>query len=597
MNLFFRGLIIVVIISLLVLLFVTLAGCRSISTTSPAATEKSVQSLIDTITSEMRKKKITGLSIVVTDSSTVLWAEGFGLADKKAKREFSSDTISNVGSVSKLVTSAAIMRLVELGMVDLDQPVETYIPEFEPKGTKTYTTPITVRMLLNHQSGLDSDAFRGFYLGTERPEDFPYTYRRAIDAVNDSGIVRDPYEVFSYCNLGYSLLGVIIERAVGKSFQQSVKELVFDPLAMNDSTFELDTIPSDRRAMGYLSGKPSPLPYIRDMPAGSLNSTAIDMGRFLQSILASYTSDEGLLSNQTVRDMFTQSNEHVAADLDFKVGLSWWIVDLKELNGEFVVGHGGDLPPYHALVIMLPERDLSVFVMVNSVDGVGSFSLTEIITEAVRTFLEEEEETTIPNEAAESPVVQMPPSLREELIGYYASPVGLSEVKVSNGRLKVFTFNRWFDAYYHEDGSLTLGYKLLGLFPLKMPVFDELSISLEPIAGSPAINLRIQDILISPALKIAPGPIDPAWLSRTGSYVSTSQEVMPHYTDFRIEMDEHSGFLCLGLKSEGEWAKYPLETLDEHTARLLGTGRSLGSLLTVNEDSSVRYQNFKLVRK
>ena len=124
-----------------------------------------------------------------------------------------------------------------------------------------------------------------------------------------------------------------------------MKELVFDPLGMEDSSFNIDDIPSDRMAMGYVRGKPETVPYIRDMPAGSLNTTAVDMGKFMQSMLASYNYDEGLLSQNTVKEIFEPSNVGVPADLDFQIGLTWWIVDFQKLPGEFIVGHGGDLPP------------------------------------------------------------------------------------------------------------------------------------------------------------------------------------------------------------------------------------------------------------
>ena len=601
MKLFIRALIILVIISLLVLVFITLAGCKSLSEDQEGSvippTHRSIGTLVDTIHKEMKAKNITGISISVMDSEGLIWADGFGLADKKHKAAFTRDTVSNVGSVSKLITSAAIMRLVEMGQVDLDEPVSTYIPEFRPVGAEHSSTPITVRMLLNHESGLESDAFQDFFLGYDRPDDFPVPYRKAIDAVNRSGIVRDPYEIFSYCNLGYSLLGIIIERAMGENFQQSAKELVFDPLGMDDSSFNIDDIPEGRMAMGYLQGKPKELPYIRDMPAGSLNSTATDMGKFLQSMLASYTTGEGLLSRQTVHEIFSPSNIDVAADLDFKIGLTWWIVDLKDLSGEFIVGHGGDLPPYHALVIMLPDRDISVFAMVNSVEGVGSFSLAKIVTEAVRTFLDEEVEQSIAKKSDQSPIIEIPASLKAYLIGYYASPVGLSQIKESGGKLKIFTFNKWLDAYYHEDHSLTLGYKLFGIFPITMPVFDEISISLEDINDAPAINLRIQDILISPAVKIEPTPIDPNWIARIGNYEPVETQVMPQYTDFKIDIDKESGFLCLNLKSEGEWSRFPLQTINTTTAQVMGIGRSLGGYLRIDEESTISFQNFKLRKK
>jgi hypothetical protein len=303
---------------------------------------------------------------------------------------------------------------------------------------------------------------------------------------------------------------------------------------------------------------------------------------------------------ETTREMFKPSNSGVAADLDFRVGLTWWIVEMKELPGEFIVGHGGDLPPFHSLVLVLPERDLSVFIMVNSVDGPGSFSLSDIAEAAIRTFVKEKGGRAIPEAIEASPVVEMPEDLKADLVGYYASPVGLSEIRRSGGKLKIYTFNQWFDISYHADGSLTLGVKLLGIIPLKLPVFEELSITLEEFGGTPALNLRIQDVLISPAIKIEPVPIDGRWMDRRGSYRSAESEVMPQYTGFRIDTDRRSGFLCLFIRSEGKWSKFPQETIDGSTARLMGTGRGLGGLIRVSEKGGreqLSFLNFDLVKK
>ena len=596
-----RFLIIFSIVCAAVLIFLTMVGCAGISGEAKSIDTVNQQpgmaALTDIINAEMKTKKIAGLSIAVANSERVLWTEGFGTARREKKILFTDETISNIGSVSKLITATAIMRLVEMNAIDLDAPVSTYIPEFNPGGLTTTDSPITVRMLLNHESGLESDAFRDFFLGNEPPEDSAHSYRRAIEAVNRSGVVRQPYKIFSYCNLGYSLLGIIVERAQGGNFQEAVKELVFNPLAMNDSTFNIDEVPEGRMATGYAAGKPQTVPYIRDMPAGSLNTSASDMGIFLQSMLASYRSDNGLLASETVKGMFTPSNNDVAADLDFEIGLTWWVVDFKKLPGEYIVAHGGDLPPFHAMALVLPERDLSVFIMVNSVDGVGSFSLADIAAQTVRTFAKSEEQRPISRATEESPMVEIPSGLKADLPGYYASPVGLSEIRVSGDKLKIFTFNKWFDAHYHADNTLTLSYKLLGIIPLKMPVFDELSVSLEDIEGSPAINLRIQGILISPALKIEPVPIDPTWLERCGRYDAAESEVMPQYTDFKIEIDRRSGFLCLFTKSNGEWSKFPLETMNSAAAQLMGTGRGLGGIIQAVTDENgeiLRFLNFEL---
>ena len=589
------------LLTLLVILLSIMTGCagmhseESIETGSPQDIIK--RELYEFIKTEMKSKNITGLAVSVSDSTGILWTEGFGFANKKEKIQFNSDTVSNIGSVSKLLSATAVMRLAESGKIDIDAPVSAYIPEFSPRESENSTTPITVRMLLNHQSGLESDAFHDFYLGNERPDDYRHSYRRAIDAVNSAGLVREPYSVFSYCNLGFALLGNIIENVQGMDFQKAVRELVFDPAGMNSSSFIRDEAPEGKLAMGYSSGKPTPIPYIRDMPAGSLNSSAADMGLFLQKTLASYKNGEGILKKETIHEMFRHSNENVPSDLDFRTGLTWWIVELKSLPGERILGHGGDLPPYHAIAAVLPERDLAVFIMVNSIDGVGSFSLTEILAKTVRTFTSINGQPPIPEAREKSPVIPAPVQATQNLPGYYASPNGLVEIRSNGDKLKIYAFNRWFDAYYHQDGTLTLGMKLLGLFPLKLPVFDEISISTERVLNTPSLNLRLKGVLISPCIKIEPTTVTPEWMNRSGRYTSIHPEVSPQFTDFKLGLDKKSGFFCLYLKSSDGWSKFPLQTESSTRARIMGIGRSLGSIIEVKTENGqeiLSYQNFEL---
>ena len=590
-------------ITILLLISLIISGCAGLKTEvkndSDYVSADSMASLRDTIKSEMKLKKVTGLSIAVADSEGLLWSEGFGFSDKKAGKFFNADTISNVGSVSKLITAAAVMKLVETGKINLDAPVSAYIEEFAPRRGLS-DNPVTVRMLLNHESGLESDAFQDFFLGYSRPDNYTHSYRSAVDAVNRSGVVREPYTIFSYCNLGYSLLGCIIERTMGLEFQEAVKQLVFNPAGMTSSSFILDEIPEDRMSLGYVNGKPVTVPYIRDMPAGSLNSSANDMGRFLQGILASYKNNDGNLEQQTVYEMFTPSNTEVPNDLDFRIGLTWWIVNLKSLPGEYLLGHGGDLPPFHALVTVLPERDLAVFVMVNSVNGVGSFSLTDITTEAVRSFAAEKNQVPILQAMEPSPVVETPGELKKTLPGFYASASGLSEIKLTGRKLKIYAFNNWFDLYSHADGTMSMGMKILGIIPLKMPVFDEMSISTEMIDNSESINLRLQGVFLSPCIKIEPVPIDETWMDRCGTYKPLKEEIMPNYTGFKIEYDKKSGFLCLSLKSADGWSRFPLQTLDSVSAGLMGTGRGLGGKVNAVTEQGVEileFLNFKLIKE
>jgi hypothetical protein len=193
----------------------------------------------------------------------------------------------------------------------------------------------------------------------------------------------------------------------------------------------------------------------------------------------------------------------------------------------------------------------------------------------------------------------MPDSLKTSLPGYYASSSGLSEIKVKGDKLKIFAFNRWFDLNYHSDGILTLGMKILGIFPLNLPIFDEISISTEKVNDTQSINLRLQGILLSPSVKIEPSAVDEAWIARAGKYAAVETEIMPQYTGFKIDLDKNSGFLCLYLESSDGWSKFPLETVGPSEARIMGIGRGLGGSVRVKSDAGgeiLTFLNFRLRR-
>ena len=150
----------------LVLSIAALAGCTvvpprptSVSRGDYASTQAYVTRLIQY---EMNKNAVPGLSIALVDDQHVVWAEGFGDADVARKIPASAETIYRVGSISKLFTATAAMQLVEQGQLDIDQPLQKYLPGFAPK-THLQQAAITPRQLMTHHSGLARDRFKGFF--------------------------------------------------------------------------------------------------------------------------------------------------------------------------------------------------------------------------------------------------------------------------------------------------------------------------------------------------------------------------------------------------------------------------------------------------
>jgi CubicO group peptidase (beta-lactamase class C family) len=159
-----------------VVLISFLAGCATVPLSErPEVVRRGDYSIVESYASslieqEMKKNKITGLSIAVVDDQRIVWSEGFGYANKAGDLKASADTVYNVGSVSKLLTVTAVMQLAEQGKIDIDAPIQTYLPEFRIKTRFPDTDPVTIRGMLTHHSGMPSDYFKGWVHDMEPPE-------------------------------------------------------------------------------------------------------------------------------------------------------------------------------------------------------------------------------------------------------------------------------------------------------------------------------------------------------------------------------------------------------------------------------------------
>ena len=190
---------------------------------------------------EMEKRDVTGLSIALVDDQRVVWAAGFGYADKAGNVPASPDTIYRAGSISKLFTATAAMQLAERGRFDIDRPLADYLPGFSIRTRFADAAPITPRSIMTHHSGLPSDSLKGMW--TRDPE--PFT--RMADRLKDEYAANPPGAVFSYSNLGVTLLGDAIGKVTGRDFASHVGDTLLLPLGMTRSSFSTSV---DRSPLG-----------------------------------------------------------------------------------------------------------------------------------------------------------------------------------------------------------------------------------------------------------------------------------------------------------------------------------------------------------
>ena len=257
-------------------------ACQAPSATQPGPAETHVEiagRLSEYIEHQIADKGIPSIAIALIDGNQVVWANAFGIANPETGERATVDTIYRVGSISKLFTDIGIMQLVERGEIDLDAPVTDYLPGFRPENP--FETPITLRQLMSHRSGLVREPPVGNYFdatGTSLAE--------TVASLNPTRIVYPPQSQTKYSNAGIATVGYVLEHLSGEPFAEYLKRSVLVPMGLEDSAFAPNP-EIDRRLAHALMWSydghtfPAPTFELGMSPAGSMYSTVLDMSRFM----------------------------------------------------------------------------------------------------------------------------------------------------------------------------------------------------------------------------------------------------------------------------------------------------------------------------
>ncbi len=337
------------------------------------------QALTAFIESEMREKEIPALSIALVDSNRVVWSRGFGVENAKTGAPATANTIYRVGSVSKLFTDIGIMQLVERGQLDLDAPVQRYLPSFTPVNATGKV--ITLRQLMSHRSGLVREPPIGHYFDDTRP-----TLAATVASLNQTALVYPPESTFKYSNAAIAVVGAILERQGNAPFATLLERNVLAPLGLSSSSFEpsaalLARVPD--AVMWNYHNRPFAAPtFPLDMaPAGSMYSSMPDLGRFISMLFAGGAGVNGrILRAATLQAMWTP--QFAPPGTARGGGLGFMV---NTLDGKQMVSHGGAIYGFATQLSALPGDRLGVAVSAAK-DGANAVT-TRIANEALRLML------------------------------------------------------------------------------------------------------------------------------------------------------------------------------------------------------------------
>ncbi len=306
---------------------------------------------------------LAGLAIGIVKSGELVYAQGFGVGNLDTQEPVTPRSLFHLASVSKPFVATAIVQLVEQGNMALDAPIVTYLPYFRLKDPRYKA--ITVQQMLNHVSGMPDEVDYHWYA----PEDDEQALERYIRSLADEELIAAPGEKYAYSNIAFEVLGDVIAKVSGQTFEAYVKAHILDPLEMHDSTFlrrdvapHLAVTPHFGAPLTTLAGV---YPYHRaHAPSSTLHSSVQEMSYWaIANLNRGRFRGKQILQPESYNLLwqpYVQTGEETWAEA---VGLSWFFGTYR---GRRVIHHGGSDPGFDSDFVMVPDEDAAVVVLANT---------------------------------------------------------------------------------------------------------------------------------------------------------------------------------------------------------------------------------------
>ena len=318
----------------------------------------------------MKDWKAPGFAVAVVERNKVIYAKGFGYKDWQKKSPVTEHTQFAIGSVTKSFTASLVGLLVKDGKVDLDKPVRTYLPSLNFH-SNDMNNNITLRDMMSHRTGLSRYDYVWYYFPTRSRD----TLTQRIQYMEPSEPLRRKYQ---YNNFMFMLQGLVVEKLTGKSWEDNIREKIFQPLGMTNSNVSLsEWMKAKDLATGYYLKKDSiieKLDYydISGMaPAGSINSSVSDMAKWLivwinggkingKEVLPSQYTTEAMSAQMVVSGSLPSKERPDVFMANY--GFGW---ELSSYRGHYRVNHGGNINGFSANASFFPSDSIGIVVLTN----------------------------------------------------------------------------------------------------------------------------------------------------------------------------------------------------------------------------------------
>ncbi|EDX82383.1 beta-lactamase, putative [Synechococcus sp. PCC 7335] len=342
---------------------------KAAETTVSTATIENIETYVE---QEIARAGLPGGAFAIVAGDEVLVAKGVGIADRATQEPVTSETAYAIGSVAKSFTSTAILQLRDSGLLDLDDPVQQYLPWFQV-ADKAASAQITIRQLLTHTSGLPGSSHGVVWQDRQRIRP---SLEQGVRALKDVHLSSAPGTQFEYANMGYSILGMVVEAVSNQSYDSYLQTQILEPLQMTNSATQLDRVARLDVATPYdtlfgFSVKASPpektMGSYLGPAGGTLHSTAADMARYVMVHLGTLplpNLSETSLTEAHFGDRKIGQNTFY--------GFAW---SSMEVDGVPLIAHNGNTNGSSSAIFLLPEQNIGGILII----GAGTSGLQDQI--------------------------------------------------------------------------------------------------------------------------------------------------------------------------------------------------------------------------
>lgn len=536
---------------------------------------------------DLAEKKVTNASYAVFSKDSLIFQDNFSGSNS----EIDANTPFLIGSVTKVFTAVAVMQLYEQGKIDIDKPVSDYITDFKIKQRFPESEPITVRAVLTHHAGIPSDIYLNKF--SKKPQNFNIV----LDYLNAQSTCYPVGKIWAYSNLGYALLGILVERVSGLNYDDYIAQNIFKQLSMTNSGMfsDFDSQRDIANAHNAKGEKRVELPLL-DKPAGAIYSTVNDMIKFCRSFI---DGKEVLLKNKTLVQMFELQNRDNLLDLNHRQAICFNFKNKAYEIGR-IFEHGGATMYHRAQIAIAPDAGLAAVMLSDSPKGSdNAWKLDEKMMVEYCSF------NGIKPDKSQNTEKKMKFELirnqnLKDFAGSYAMPGMVCSIEWKNGHLSPAINGENFYLARQDSTSFVPAKRYLGImlkskkmyFLLEELYGEKHLIQVMPWGGLTIIGTQTDT-----------KPIPAKWKQREGKYEIADEISAEGPSLENISISEDSGFLVFKFSfnadmSFGPGATLALDIQNDNDAYVIGYGRGGGERVSFNQDGkSFEYMGVKFKLK